>query len=144
MPAALTNLGGIAVSEACVRLRRRRFALLPMAFLVGGIAVASMAYSGDRGPFALTAWFFTGFFIMGTQNTANAIAPTIYPTAVRSTGAGWALGIGHISQITSPLTGAILTVEWAPSFILWLAALPPLIAPFAAYHIGRCSFPVAD
>jgi len=149
MTAALTNLGGIiggiAVSEACDRLPRHRFALLATAFLLGGVAIASIAQSGSRPELALAASFFAGFFIMGTQNTANAIAATIYPTAMRSTGAGWAIGMGHIAQITAPLLGgAMLVLEWSPTAMLGLAALTPLVAALAAWRIGRSAAPVAN
>jgi AAHS family 4-hydroxybenzoate transporter-like MFS transporter len=149
LTASLTNLGGIiggiAVSEACDRLPRRRFALLAAAFVLGAIAIAALPQGGSRAELALAGSFFAGFFIMGTQNTANAIAATVYPTAMRSARAGWALGMGHIAQITAPLIGtALLTLEWPPAAILGLAALPPLIAALAARQIGRRSFPVAD
>jgi AAHS family 4-hydroxybenzoate transporter-like MFS transporter len=149
MTAALTNLGGIlggiAVSEACDRLPRYRFATVATAFLLGSVAIAAIAQSGSQPEFAFAASFFAGFFIMGTQNTANAIAATIYPTAMRSTGAGWAIGMGQIAQIASPLIGgAMLALDWSPAVILGLAALPPLVAALAAWQIGCRTLPVAD
>ncbi len=142
MTAALTNLGGIlggiAVSELCDRLPRHRFAIVAASFLLGSVAIVAIATIGARVELALAAAFLAGFFTMGTQNTANAIAATIYPTAMRSTGAGWAIGMGNIAQILSPLIGgALLTLAWPPATILALAALPPLLAALAAWRIGR-------
>jgi AAHS family 4-hydroxybenzoate transporter-like MFS transporter len=144
--AALTNLGGIlggiAVSEFCDRYPRHRFAILAASYLLGSVAIAAIAEGGGQALFALAASFIAGFFTMGTQNTANAIAATIYPTAMRSTGAGWAIGMGNIAQILSPLIGGLLlALGWTSATILALAALPPVLAALAAWRIGRHATP---
>ena len=149
MTAALTNLGGIlggiAVSEFCDRYPRRRFAILAASFLLGGVAIATIAQVGGQAALALAASFVAGFFTMGTQNTANAVAATIYPTAMRSTGAGWAIGMGNIAQILSPLIGGLLlALGWLPATILALAALPPILAALAAWRIGRHATPLDE
>ena len=139
--AALTNaggiLGGIAVSELCDRYEARRFDILAVAFLLGGGFIAAIGYAGDHAAAAFLAAFLAGFFIMGTQNTANAVAATIYPTAMRSTGAGWAIGMGSLAQIFSPLLGGfLLSLQWSPTTVLDVIALPTAIAALAAWRIA--------
>jgi MFS transporter, AAHS family, 4-hydroxybenzoate transporter len=68
-----------------------------------------------------------------------------YPTAIRSTGVGWALGIGRIGSIIGPtLGGTLLALGGETRHIFWAASIPPLIATTAAFgaayiekHKGR-------
>lgn len=149
MIAALTNaggiFGGIAVSELCDHHDNHRFHVLTVAYVLGGVSIAAIGYSGNHALAALFAAFFVGFFIMGTQNTANAVAATIYPTTVRSSGAGWAIGMGNIAQIVSPLLGGfLLGLAWPAATVLATMALPTIIAAVAAWSIGRTARPPAD
>ena len=47
----------------------------------------------------------TGFCIIGGQPAVNALAATYYPTALRSTGVGWSLGVGRVGSIVGPVLG---------------------------------------
>lgn len=38
----------------------------------------------------------------------NATAAGIYPTGIRATGVGWALGIARVGAITGPVIGGVL------------------------------------
>lgn len=68
---------------------------------------------------ALLLTFAAGFMIIGAQGGLNALAAGFYPTAVRSTGVGWALGVGRIGSIIGPLLGGVfLTLGWKPSQML--------------------------
>jgi MFS transporter, AAHS family, 4-hydroxybenzoate transporter len=131
-------IGGIVISELCDRFERVRFYVLAVTFLVGGLFIALIGYAGGRAGFAFGAAFMTGFFTFGAQNTANAVAATIYPTAMRSTGAGWAIGIGNSAQIFSPLLGGyLLSLHWPSASVIELIPLPTVIAAAAALVIAR-------
>lgn len=131
-------VGGIIVSELCDRWERHRFSLLAAGFLLGGLCVAAIGATGNHAMAALIAALLAGVFTFGTQNTANAVAATIYPTAMRSTGAGWAIGIGNSAQIFSPLlAGFLLSLQWSAAAVLAVMALPALGAALAAWRISR-------
>jgi len=88
----------------------------------------------------MAATFLAGFFTFGAQNTANAIAASNYPTAMRSSGIGWALGIGRIGQIVGPLIGGLLlSLHWGTQGILYVIAVPSLIAAAAAFFLRTSS-----
>jgi AAHS family 4-hydroxybenzoate transporter-like MFS transporter len=56
---------------------------------------------------------------------------------MRSSGIGWALGIGRTGQIVGPLIGGfLLSLKWATSDILYLIALPSLAAATAAFFLS--------
>jgi MFS transporter, AAHS family, 4-hydroxybenzoate transporter len=51
-----------------------------------------------------------GVGIGGCQAGLNALSGQIYPPTIRSTGAGWALGLGRVGAIVGPLLGGVLLV----------------------------------
>ena len=58
-----------------------------------------------------------------------AVAATAYPTAIRSTGVGWAMGMGRLGQVCSPLiVGAMLRLNWGPAAIMAAMAMLPTLA----------------
>jgi len=44
----------------------------------------------------------------GCQAGINSLSAPTYPSAIRATGAGWALGAGRIGSIAGPLLGGLL------------------------------------
>ena len=73
-----------------------------------------------------------GITIQGAQAGLNALSASYYPTAVRSTGVGWALGVGRVGSIVGPmLAGTLLTLDWTPAQIFLAGTIPALIAALA-------------
>ncbi len=100
-------------------------------FFIGAIS-ASLAMG-------TLAVFAAGFCIVGAQTGANALAAESYPTGIRSTGTGWALGIGRIGSIVGPVVGGLLlSSELEVRRVFWVAAVPTLIAAGASVLVtGR-------
>ena len=70
--------------------------------------------------------------MIGSQVGANAMAAGIYPARIRSTGVGWALGIGRLGGIAGPaLGGALLAFGLPPKQIFLCACGPAMIAALA-------------
>jgi AAHS family 4-hydroxybenzoate transporter-like MFS transporter len=137
--AALLHFGGIAGGLALAPLcdRYNPYLVLAFAYILSGTFIAGIGLSEDRITFAMAATFLAGFFTFGAQNSANAIAATRYPTAMRSSGVGWALGVGRTGQIIGPLIGGfLLSLQWATSQILYLIALPSVVAATAAFLLS--------
>ena len=73
--------------------------------------------------------------MVGGQIAANALAAGFYPTSVRATGVGWALGIGRVGSIVGPLVGGVLlTAKWSTSAVFMAAAAAALCAALAAFR----------
>ena len=84
------------------------------------------------------AIFAAGFCIVGGQIASNALAATYYPTAIRATGMGWALGIGRIGSIVGPLIGGAMLASHVEVETLFLvAAIPALLAAATALLLAR-------
>jgi AAHS family 4-hydroxybenzoate transporter-like MFS transporter len=78
-----------------------------------------------------------GLGIIGGQNASHALSSEFYPTRMRSTGVGWALGIGRIGSIVGPLLGGQLLAQGtAARQVFWAAAVPALIATVAAATVA--------
>jgi AAHS family 4-hydroxybenzoate transporter-like MFS transporter len=73
-----------------------------------------------------------GLGIIGGQNASHALSSEFYPTRMRSTGVGWALGIGRIGSVVGPIAGGILiAAETSLRDILLICAAAPFIAALA-------------
>ena len=84
------------------------------------------------------AIFAAGFCVVGGQIAANGLAATFYPTSVRATGVGWALGIGRVGSIVGPLVGGVLlTMKWSTAQVFMAAAAAALCAALAAFLLSR-------
>jgi AAHS family 4-hydroxybenzoate transporter-like MFS transporter len=117
-----------------------RFSFRALA-LVYFIAVFAVGAIGELGHNAFLIWvaiFASGFCVVGGQIAANALAAAFYPTSVRATGVGWALGIGRVGSIVGPLVGGVLlTMKWSTESVFMAAAAAALCAALAAFSLSR-------
>ncbi len=77
-----------------------------------------------------------GFGIQGGFVGMYSMAAILYPTQIRATGVGWAVGIGRTGAIAGPFLGGILVSKgfgMAPSFMFF--AIPTLISAIAVIFI---------
>ena len=78
----------------------------------------------------------------GCQAGINALSALAYPPEIRSTGAGWALGVGRVGTIAGPLLGGLLLGLGVPTQrIFAMASIPAfgatlLMAIFARLRRG--------
>jgi AAHS family 4-hydroxybenzoate transporter-like MFS transporter len=129
--AALFSFGGMIGGVAIGRLGDRGNPFVPIAaaFLAGAVSLAAIGSSGTSLVPLIAAILVGGFAIPGAQFAMNALAAAVYPTAVRSTGVSWALGIGRLGAIVGPFIGGeLLRFAVGAQQIFFLAALPALIA----------------
>jgi AAHS family 4-hydroxybenzoate transporter-like MFS transporter len=111
---------------------------LATVYLAGVLFVLLFGYSIDKPSWIMifTA-FCAGFCISGGQKSVIALAAIYYPTPIRSTGVGWALGVGRLGGIGGPLLiGALLAYHLRPQHILYAASLPMLIAGLFILLLG--------
>lgn len=79
-----------------------------------------------------------GFCIAGGQNMINGLSGAFYPTRVRATGSGWALGIGRSGGVVGPGLGGILLGMHLPvQEIFSILAIPALCAAGAILLMGH-------
>ena len=72
----------------------------------------------------------------GTQIVMNAYVSQFYPTEIRSTGLGWALGIGRLGGMLGPTLGGFLLNAQLTLQMNFLAfAIPSILAAIAIWFI---------
>lgn len=124
------------------------FKVLVPCFALAALSVALIGQPGIGLPLLFLVVTVTGFCIIGGQPAVNALAATYYPTALRSTGLGWSLGIGRWGSIAGPVLGGLLIqFEWSNSEIFLAMAVPTVIAALMlflfAHTGGTASVPAA-
>jgi AAHS family 4-hydroxybenzoate transporter-like MFS transporter len=133
---ALLQVGGIvgALLLGFIVDRKGPGAALIPAYLVAAACIVGIGFFAAASlPFTTLAVFGAGLGVIGGQIASNAIAASVYPTEIRSTGVGWALGIGRIGSIVGPAIGGVLVgMETPVNDIFFLSAGPALIAALAA------------
>jgi MFS transporter, AAHS family, 4-hydroxybenzoate transporter len=136
---AMLQVGGVAGTVTLGRfIDRFSFRALTLTYLCAALAVAAIGITSHSTSLVTIAIFVAGFCIVGGQIASNALTATFYPTAIRSTGVGWALGIGRIGSIVGPLVGGLMLAnEVGPQSLFALAAIPALAAAAASFLLAR-------
>jgi len=99
--------------------------------IVSGVATLSVV---SLSLFILGFGFGTG----GSQLGISALPGAIYPTAIRSTGAGWATGIGRLGNVAGALLGgALLGLGWSPQQMLLALGAAPVMNSVLMWALGR-------
>lgn len=128
----LFQVGGTLGAVLIGRLvdRNLSFRVLATAYTAAAICVFLIGESGSSSLWLIITVFASGFAVIGAQNGANAMAAEIYPTEARSTGVGWALGVGRVGSIIGPTLGGML-IGATPRLFAY-AAVPLMLAATAA------------
>jgi len=136
---SMLQVGGVVGTFALGSvIDRFSFRALALVYFIAVFAVGAIGQLGHSVVFVTMAIFAAGFCIVGGQIAANALAATFYPTAVRATGVGWALGIGRVGSIVGPLVGgALLSMKWSTGAVFMAAAAAALCAALAAFSLSR-------
>ena len=96
---------------------------------------------------ALIIGVVVGALINGCIAGLYTITPAVYGTEIRSTGMGWAIGIGRIGAILSPmLAGRLLDASWTPVNLYVGAAVVVAISAVALLFLrtGQAARTVPD
>jgi MFS transporter, AAHS family, 4-hydroxybenzoate transporter len=112
--------------------------VLTACFAVEAAAIALLGQSAlPLLPLFIVA-FVTGWCIFGGQPTLNAWSATFYPTDLRSTGIGAALGIGRCGAIAGPLVAAaMMQRQFTNESLFYAAAVPAIIATLSVALLAR-------
>ncbi len=137
---SLTTVGGIVaafvIGPAMDRLGPYRS--LATVYFAGVVFVALLGLAVSAPSWVLLiAAFCAGFCISGGQKSVIALAAIFYPAPIRSTGVGWALGIGRLGGIGGPLLiGGLLAYQLSAANLFYAAAVPMLLAGILVALLG--------
>jgi len=98
-------------------------------------AIGSLATSGHLIVFIIM--FACGFFLVGVQVNTNAVVASLYPTVLRSTGVGFATGVGRAGGIAGAVSGsALLAAQLSLPVMYVVAASPLLLTVIGVFVLG--------
>ena len=100
-------------------------------FALGTASIALLGFNSPM-PMLYLLIVIAGATTIGTQILLYANTAQFYPLAIRSTGIGWASGVGRIGAIVGPLLGGSLMAAALPLKMNFLVfAIPGLVAALA-------------
>jgi AAHS family 4-hydroxybenzoate transporter-like MFS transporter len=154
---ALLNTVGWSPADAS-----RGGVMLQIGGIISGLIMAWYVDRGRTVPAMVTAYLVTaasfGLFLIlppdsgvwwllllaigsgtsGTQFAFNALSAAFYPPLIRSTGVGWAVGVGRIGAIFGPAFGGfILSAKLATPYVLGLLIIPVLLSASCVMFLPR-------
>lgn len=132
---SLYHVGGVAGTYALGllmdRLGPHRMQMFAMLVAVVGLYIFATVAGMTRGT-TTAVLMLAGFGIVGGQVGVNALASMTYPVAIRSTGLGWALGIGRVGSIVGPTIGGLMLATATNPRSVYLVCIVPALIGIAA------------
>ena len=87
--------------------------------------------------FLLIVYFLLGFSLQGGFVGLYAVAARLYPTEFKTTGVGWAIGVGRLGGILAPVIGGLfiaMGLTLSANFLIF--SIPALFASILTYYIS--------
>jgi MFS transporter, AAHS family, 4-hydroxybenzoate transporter len=102
-----TPLAGFLVSRFAARI------VLPAALVGSAMTLGAVGHASQSITLVIVFLGLAGFFLGVASSGLIALAPLLYSTAIRSTGVGWAMGLGRLGSFVGPLAiGLLLNRGW--------------------------------
>lgn len=132
------NIGGMigAIGGGALADRFHIKKVLTIMFICGAAALILLGFNSPQ-IVLYTLIAVAGAATIGSQILLYTFVAQYYPSTVRSTGMGWASGIGRIGGIVGPvLTGALLTMNLPHQMNFFAIAIPGVIAALAIFMVN--------
>jgi MFS family permease len=118
----LLHLGGI-VGQLTLGFLAARYQLRKILIAYFGLAMLVMilfSFALENLQLALLSAWFIGFFVLGSITGSYTMTYSLYPTEIRTTALGWAIGVGRIGAIISPLLAGLFLDSGTQASSLYL------------------------
>jgi len=100
------------------------------------VLMVAFAASPNELTLLLVITFMTGFLQQGGFTGLYAVAAKVYPTSIRSTGIGWAIGLGRLGAVAGPaIAGYLIASGLDMSANYYVFAVPMAIGGILAYRL---------
>jgi AAHS family 4-hydroxybenzoate transporter-like MFS transporter len=116
--------------------------VLFLTYLAGFVSIVTIGPAGASRPILVPAVFMA---VIGGQIGRNAYAARVYPTYIRATGLGWALGIGPFGSILGVTVGGLmLAAQWSIASLFQASAVPQLCSALMILALGTSACATAS
>ncbi|GAB4355399.1 MAG: aromatic acid/H+ symport family MFS transporter [Immundisolibacter sp.] len=116
-------------------VRRVILWLLTGALVVSAALALATGVGSVDWPLVFAAVGLSGLLVGGPQIALNYLAVSIYPTAVRASGVGWAIGLGRLGTVAGGAAGGLVLAAFGPQGFFWALMVPLSLAGFAALAV---------
>ena len=134
----LFNLGGvIGIFTLGALSTRLKLTNLVFVFLLSSaVCMVIFATVPDQLNLLLVVIFFTGILQQGGFTGLYAVAAKVYPTEIRSTGIGWAIGLGRFGAVLGPAAaGFLIAAGLSMSANYYVFAVPMALGGLISYWL---------
>ena len=134
------NIGALFVSLAggWMLLHFGRLRLIAPVLLLGALGLSAIAAVYRDFPALVAVSILTGAALGGSMSLLVSIAATAYPTAIRATGIGYAIGIGRLGQMSAPIPiGMLLSAGVSPQLTLAACGVPTMCSLIPLFFLDR-------
>jgi MFS transporter, AAHS family, 4-hydroxybenzoate transporter len=117
------------------------FRILIPAHLCATLFIVAFALLVKTSPVPIA--FLIGLTLNGGTSGSQGLLARLYPTALRTTGVGWASAISRLVGIAQPLfLGVMLAAHWTPATTLLVCSVPTVVSMIALMLLSRDRFAV--
>lgn len=137
---AMFNLGSVIATlfAGWLIVRAGASVILPIVMVGSAISAALIGFAAPSVGAVTLLEGLLGVFMGGGSSGLIALAAIYYPTAIRSTGVGWAMGMGRVGSFTGPLVVAsLVAVGLSTAGIFAAIGVPALVAAVTTAIVGR-------
>jgi AAHS family 4-hydroxybenzoate transporter-like MFS transporter len=111
--------------------------IVTVLYLLASVFIFGIGLAGANVPLLMVTILSCGICVVGGQGFINVLSAILYPTSVRSTGVGWALGIGRIGAVIGPvIAGLLLARHITSQHLFFMIAAPSLVASLSMFLLG--------
>ena len=130
-------IGQVALGVLVDR-RNKDYRVLVVAFGIGAVLFALLTGVVANLWLMLLVVFLIGFTAIGSQAAVNTVTSAMYPVSARSTGLGWAYGLGRLGSVAGPaLGGMLISAGVNATKIFLMLVVPALLAAAALAGVPR-------
>jgi MFS transporter, AAHS family, 4-hydroxybenzoate transporter len=126
-----TPLAGFLVSRFAAR------SALPTALVGSALSLGAVGHVSQSITLVIVFLGLAGFFLGVASSGPIALAPLMYSTTNRSTGVGWAMGLGRLGSLVGPFAvGLLVNRGWQVGDSFAAIGVPALCAALFRSLIG--------
>lgn len=134
----IINVGGI-VGIFLLGIGTARFGakrLISIYMIATSVAMVVFGFIGTNLVLLSLTAVVIGFFLFGSIVGLYVITPRLYSAAVRTTGTGWAIGIGRLGAVLGPYLAGLMREEaWSVTVVFVFFSIPMLIACYTLSYL---------
>jgi MFS transporter, AAHS family, 4-hydroxybenzoate transporter len=137
---AVYNLGAMigTVVAGWLVVRIGAAVVLPIVMVGSAVSLGLVGYAAPSVHWVTTLEGLFGLFLGCGSSGLISLAAIYYPTAIRSTGVGWAMGMGRVGSFAGPLAvGSLVATGLSTIGVFVALGLPALVAAATTVIAGR-------